>query len=289
MTNSHKGYSANFNTTVNLTPIRDLEFMAAYTYTVSKTMTSNRSNQIEGAWQQEPSVMGPNYQSLHNAQYLASPHRIIARISYEIEYARKHLATSCALFYEGQKGGAYSYLYDGDMNNDGINYDLIYIPRTPDELNFIDKKVGDKTFTAEEQRQAFWQFVNQDKYLKKHKGQYAQAYGAHLPWMHRFNFRLAQDIQLQTGKHTNTIRLSVDIMNLGNLLNNSWGLQQGTTSSNGATLLKYMDVNEQGEPVYTLSTIKEEGEDRLPYKTYMENRTSDNCWQIQFGIHYIFN
>lgn len=289
MTNSHKGYSANFNTIVNLTPVRNLDLMAAYTYTISKTMTSNRSNQIEGAWQQEPSVLGPNYQSLHNAQYMASPHRMIAQASYRIEYARNHLATSIALFYEGQQRGAYSYIYDGDMNNDGINYDLIYIPRTREELNFADKKVGDRIFTVEEQRNAFWQFVNQDKYLRKHKGEYAQAYGAYLPWTHRFNFRLAQDFKLKTGKQINILRLSVDIMNLGNLLNNSWGLIQGTTPANSAALLRCTDVNESGQPIYTMSTVKENDQDILPYRTFMENRSSDNCWQLQIGIHYIFN
>ena len=289
MTNSHKGYSANFNATINLTPFPNLDLMAAYTYTVSRTMTSNKSNQIEGAWQQEPSVMGPNYQTLHNAQYLASPHRVIAQLGYRVEYAREHLATSFVLFYEGQRGGTYSYLYDKDMNNDGVNYDLLYIPRTREELNFADKKVGDRTYTAEEQREAFWQFVNQDEYLKRRKGKYAQAYGAYLPWLHRFNVRLAQDFKLKIGKQANTLRLSLDIMNIGNLLNDSWGLEKGLAASNGADLLRCTEINDQGEPVYMMSTIKENETDILPYKTFIENRTSDNCWQLQIGIHYIFN
>lgn len=289
MTNSHKGYSANFNTTLNMTPLPGLDLMAAYTYTASKTLTGNKSNQIEGAWQQEPSVQGPNYQTLHNALYLSSPHRVIAQVNYRIEYARQKMATSFSLFYEGQNSGTYSYIYDGDMNNDGINYDLIYIPGTRDELNFADKKVGDKTFTAEEQRNAFWQFINQDKYLKKHKGEYAQAYGAYLPWTHLINLRWVQDFKLKTGHQTNTLRLSVDILNLGNLLNNSWGLQKSLSASNNAVLLRCTGANEQNEPVYTMATIKENGEDILPYKTFMENRNSSNCWQLQIGIHYIFN
>lgn len=289
MTNSHKGYSANLNATLHMEPLPRLNIMAAYTYTVSKTLTANTSNQIDGAWQQEPSVMGPNYQSLHNASYLSSPHRVIGQVNYRIEYARKKIATSFSLFYEGQKGGAYSYIYDGDMNNDGINYDLIYIPQNRDELNFADKKVGSKTFAAEEQRHAFWQFINQDKYLKKHKGEYAQAYGAYLPWNHQFNVRLAQDFKFKTGHRNNILRVSVDIMNLGNLLNDSWGLLQDATPSNRAILLHCNGVNEQNEPIYTMSTVKEKGEDILPYKTFMKNRSSDNCWQLQIGIHYIFN
>lgn len=289
MTNGHKGYSANFNATADLTPLPNLHVMAAYTFTASKTLTSNKSNQIDGAWQQEPSVQGPNYQTLHNAQYLSSPHRIIAQLSYTTTYARSHLSTSFSLFYEGQRAGTFSYLYDGDMNNDGVSYDLIYIPRNREELNFTDKKSGDKTFTAEEQREAFWKFIDQDEYLRKHKGEYAKAHGAYLPWLHRFNVRITQDFKLKIGKQANTLRLSADILNIGNLLNDSWGLTKGASSSNGADLLHYTGVNEQGEPVYTLSTISENGETILPYKTFMENRSPDNCWQLQIGLHYIFN
>lgn len=289
MTNSHKGYSANFNTTLYANPIPALDLMAAYTYTTSKTRTSNVSNQIEGAWQQEPSVMGPNYQPLHNAQYLSSPHRMIAQVSYRFEYARKHLATSITLFYEGKNDGNYSYIYDGDMNNDGLNYDLIYIPKTREELNFTDKKVGDRTFTAEEQRNAFWEFINQDKYLRKHKGEYAEAYGAYYPWLHRFNLRFAQDFKLKTRRQTNILRLSAVVMNLGNLLNHSWGLTKRTSSSNNAVLLHYEGTNEKDEPIYTLATVKNNGKEILPTKTFMEYRSSTNCWQLQLGIHYIFN
>ena len=50
------------------------------------------------------------------------------------------------------------------MNNDGYIFDLMYIPSNSTELNFQDQKVGDRTFTAEEQRDAFWTFVNQGNY-----------------------------------------------------------------------------------------------------------------------------
>lgn len=288
MGNSSKGYSANFNATLNTNPIKGFDLMAAYTYTVSKTITSNKSNQVEGAFQQEPSVMGPNYQTLHNAQYLNSPHRIIGQAGYTIEYAL-NFATSVSLFYEGQRGGSFSYLYNGDMNNDGYNYDLIYIPNSKDELVFIDQKVGNKVFTADEQRNAFWKFINQDPYLRNHKGEYAEAYGAYMPWYHRFNLRFTQDFRIRPGKQINTLQLSVDIMNIGNLLNNSWGLTKDDSPSNNSRILQYKGTNENGEPVYTMSTIKENGENILIHHSFAEKRKQENCWQLQFGIRYIFN
>ena len=288
MRNSGKGYSANFNITLNAHPWKDVEFMAAYTYSKSKTITSNKSNQVDNAWTQEPSVMGPNYQKLHTAQYLQTPHRVIAQFSYTRQYARL-FSTSLSLFYTGEYAGNYSYLYDGDMNNDGIEYDLIYIPRTKEELHFADRQTGEITFTAEEQKEAFWTFINQDPYLKKHKGEYAEAYAANLPWYDRFNLRVVQDFKIQTGQHVNTIQFSVDIMNLGNLLHNSWGVTQTISACNNGKLLELKEVNETGEPVYTMCPIKKDGQDILPNKTFETNRSSENCWQLQIGIRYIFN
>lgn len=288
MGNSSKGYSANFSATLNVHPLPELDFMAAYTYSASQTMTNNKSNQVDGAWEQEPSVMGPNNQELHNAQYLQAPHRAIAQISYTKAYAR-HFATTLSLFYEGQTPGNYSYLYNNDMNNDGIDYDLIYIPRTREELRFADQKVDNVTFTAEEQRDAFWAFVNQDPYLKKHKGEYAEAYAAYLPWYHRFNLQILQDFKLKTGQQTNTLQFSLNIMNLGNLINNSWGIIKSNSACNNGKLLQFKEVNTQGEPVYTMTTIKKDDQIILPYKTFEDNRTTENCWQLQIGIRYIFN
>jgi len=175
------------------------------------------------------------------------------------------------------------------MNNDGINYDLIYIPRTREELHFADQKAGDATFTAEEQRDAFWAFVNQDPYLKKHKGEYAEAYAAYLPWYHRFNLQILQDFKIKTGQQTNTLQFSLNIMNLGNLINNSWGIIKSNSACNYGKLLQFNEVNAQGEPVYTMATIKKDDQTILPYKTFEDNRTSENCWQLQIGIRYIFN
>jgi len=289
MTNTNKGFSANFSAGINMQPLEGLEFATAYTYTIAKSITNNRSNQIDNAWTQEPSVNGPNHLKLHHSRYMQTPHRIIAQVSYTKKYAG-NFSTSVSLFYTGEYAGNYSYIYEGDMNNDGIsNWDLIYIPKDKNELNFADKKVGEVTFTAAEQRDAFWAFVNQDPYLKKHKGEYAEGYAAFLPWYNRYNLRLIQDFKIKSGNFTNTLQLSVDIMNLANLLHHSWGVTKVATGGNKGMLLKLKEINEAGEPVYTMCTIKKDGKDILPYKTFEPNLSPDNCWQLQIGIRYIFN
>ena len=288
MSNSSKGYSYNLNATLNMQPVRDLNFMIAYTYTQSQTMTANKSNQIDGAWQQEPNVNGPNNQTLHTASYLASPHRVIASIGYSVQYA-KNFESSVSLFYEGAQWGNFSYMYDLDMNNDGYAYDLIYIPKTKNELNFTDFKAGDRTFTATEQAEAFWNFINQDAYLKKHKGEYAEAYASRYPWVNRFNLRLMQNFRIIAAKQENILQFSVDFINIGNLLNDRWGVQKDASYSNNGRLLQFKGVNEKNEPVYNFKHIMKDGMPILPSETFSYQKSSGNCWQIQFGIRYIFN
>lgn len=286
MTNTSKGYSYNLNATLHMEPARGLNLMAAYTYTRSRTLSNNASNQIENAWQQEPSVQGANHLTMHNASYLNSPHRVIASASYTVEYAR-NFATGISLFYTGQRYGSYHYLIDGDLNNDGYRYDLMYIPSGRDELHFQELKVKDGTvFNAVQQQEAFWAFVEQDPYLSKHKGEYAETNGAFRPWYHRFDLRVVQDFKIKAGKTTNTLQLSVDIMNIGNLLNSAWGVAKVATTHK---LLNYKGLNDKNEPIYTMSTLTEDGNTVLPYRTFVPDRVVDNCWQLQFGVRYIFN
>lgn len=286
MTNTNKGYSYNLNATLNMEPVRGLNLMASYTYTRSRTLSNNASNQIENAWQQEPSVQGANYLTMHNSVYMPSPHRVIASLSYTAEYAR-NFATSISLFYTGQRNGSYTYLVDGDLNNDGYKYDLMYVPATRDELNFQDLNTKDgKVFTADEQRDAFWAFVEQDPYLSKRKGKYAETNGAYQPWYHRFDLRIVQDFKVKAGKTTNTLQLSMDVLNIGNLLNSAWGVTKVATTNK---LLQYKGLNNNNEPIYTMTTLTEDGTTLLPYRSFAPNRIVNNCWQVQFGIRYIFN
>lgn len=66
----------------------------------------------------------------------------------------------------------------------------MYIPKDDSEIKF--KNEADRT--------AFWNFVDQDSYLKNHKGEYAEAYAARAPWVHRFDLRITEDFSFKAGK-----------------------------------------------------------------------------------------
>ena len=161
------------------------------------------------------------------------------------------------------------------MNGDGISNDLMYIPRDNSEINF----------KTDADRDAYWAFAEQDKYLKNHKGQYAEAYSVRNPWTHRFDFRIMEEFQFRVGATTNAIQLSFDIMNIGNLINSKWGVNRVNNYSGNSRILKYEGVNDKNEPVFSM--VKVNG--AYPTESFQYNQDRSQCWQMQIGIKYLFN
>ena len=82
------------------------------------------------------------------------------------------------------------------MNGDGFSgNDLIYIPRDTSEMNFVQfTHTNGRVFTAAEQAQAFEAYIQQDSYLSKHRGQYAERNGQCMPMFNRMDLSVMQDI-----------------------------------------------------------------------------------------------
>ena len=60
------------------------------------------------------------------------------------------------------------------------------------------------------------------------------------PWVHRFNFKVAQDFNFRVAKKQNTVQVALDINNLGNLLNSNWGVHKKLDSE---TVLEWDGTN----------------------------------------------
>ena len=267
LTNTHKGHGYTFNITATAEPIKNLNVMAAYTHTVMKEISGMPGSNASSAWSGLYTVNGPNFPTLQNSAYVI-PDRLIASVSYK--YAKEHFS----LFYTGYSPAGYSFFYNGDVNGDGIKNDLMYIPKDDSEIQFA----------SDADRQAFWQFVEQDKYLKNHKGEYAEAYGARAPFVHRFDFRWAHDFDVKIGNTLNRLQLSVDIMNVGNLFNSKWGVAKNMGVCNNGQILKLNKI-ENNTPVFSM--MKSNGE--YPTKTWDFNHNYDQCWKMPVGLKYTFN
>lgn len=277
LTNTNKGHGYTVNFTANMQPVDNLNLMMAYTHTESKEVSGMPGNDPVSTWQGLITVDGPNFGTVQRSRYVI-PDRLIASATWTIPFLYKGLArnTNLSLFYTGYSANGNSFCYTNDMNGDGINNDLIYIPAEGENLNFKNP----------EDAVAFEAFMNQDKYLSSHRGQYAEAYAARAPWVHQFDFRLMEEFEFKIGKTKHAIQLSFDIMNIGNLLNSSWGVQKiATQASNNCRVLKYEGVNAKGEPTFSMQ--KNANGDYYS-QTYDYSFNNSQCWQMQVGVKYIF-
>jgi hypothetical protein len=281
LTNTHKGYGWTANFTVNAQPIENLNVMASYTHTVMKEVSGMPGSNASSAWSGLYTIDGPNRATVQNSQYVI-PDRVIASVSYT--YHKDHFS----LFYTGYSPSGYSYYYNGDINNDGVNGDLMYIPKNDSEIVFVDKfdKDGNMTTSAQQDRADFWKFVAQDSYLNDHKGQYAEAYSARSPWVHQFDFRWAHDFTLNIGNTKHLLQLSADFENIGNMIHSSWGVAKNMSPANSGAILKYEGKNEANQPTFSLYR---DANGNAPTKTWEYNRAWSQAWRIQFGVKYYFN
>jgi len=275
--NTSKGYGYTFNVTANLQPVDNLNLMMAYTHTESKEVSGMPGNDPISTWQGLITVDGPNFGTVQRSRYVI-PDRLIGSATWTIPFTYKGLArnTNLSLFYTGYSANGNSFCYTNDMNGDGIANDLMYIPAKGESLNFAEPADA----------KAFEAFIEQDKYLSSHRGQYAEAYAARAPWVHQFDFRLMEEFEFNVGKTKHAIQLSFDIMNVGNLLNSSWGVRKvATQASNGCRVLKYEGANEKGEPTFSM---QKNANGEYYSKTYDYSFNNDQCWQMQVGVKYIF-
>ena len=272
--NTHKGYGWTASLSMNARPWDFLSIMAAYTWSAKKELTSMPGSAAESAFTYVPTVNGPNNIKLHNAINL-TPHRFIASVTGH-DRSNNHYS----LIYETWNGGYnYSYMLANDMNGDGYNYDALYIPTDSEVEN------GQFRFATADDKTRFMDYVHGDSYLKKHQGEYAEAYSVYNPWVHRIDISYKHDFKLKVRNSMNTLQLGFDMKNLMNLFNSSWGVSKYMNSKlNSGRILKYEGTDAQGYPVFSTPSVVNKNT-----KTWADNIAIGQCWYMSIGVKYMFN
>jgi outer membrane receptor protein involved in Fe transport len=284
--NTSKGYQYSLTAELKKQFTKNLFANVAYTYGQARDLYSGTSSTAVSTWEFNPHVLGPNNLTLSYSNFDLR-NRVIASASYRKEYIN-HLATTISFFYNGQNGPAYSYTYyGGDINNDGgqntsNSNDLIYIPRDRNDIVLTTAGTSDPRSLDQ-----IWDelntFIENDKYLSEHRGQYAARNGARAPFQHRVDMRLMQDIFTNLGGRNHTLQLTVDVTNIGNLLNKDWGRDYFILNDNFG-LLRYQGTEGPGgRPTFTFG----DGVNPSPKEGFQVSQLSSR-WQAQFGIRYIF-
>jgi len=254
---------------------------AAYNYGESKN-TVDPGSIASGSYYGNAMSKDPNNPGVGYSQN--SPgHRVFGTVSYRAEYFEMG-ATTLSVFWEGRTLGNGSYVFSADANGDlGRNNDLIYIPKDQSEMNFVNITSGATVvYTAQQQADAWEAFIKQDDYLSANRGKYAERGAVFLPMVFRADLSITQEVFTDLFGKRNALQLRADILNVTNLLKNSWGGGQRFVTTQ-PLIPKGADVN--GKLSYQLA----QSGGKLISKTFEKTVTLNDVFQIQFGLRYTFN
>ena len=285
MDNSNKGYSYFLTAQLTKKFAFGLDLLASYTYSKTLDLTSNLNATASSGFGQNHIASNPNQLTLGNSSF-DQPHKLIGSINYKINYL-KHFSTGVSLIYIGSRGSRFDYYYAGDINRDGQNNDLIYVPKDAGDIILIPQATAGAlvdTRTPAEIWDQLNAYIEQDDYLKNHRGEVVDRNSNILPWVNQFDLRFTQDINLKINNKVNTFEFTVDIINVGNLLNSDWGVKDVVTKQQ---FLQFRSFNASNTPSFSFPYL--DFANKVPLTKSFTNDTGLNSrWQIQLGVRYIF-
>ncbi|KIC96437.1 TonB-dependent receptor [Flavihumibacter solisilvae] len=246
--------------------------MFGYNYLTAEDASSISAEISGDAFDRNPAINNVN-DAISTPSLYGNKHRFVAAGFRKFTYSKDKLATTVSLFAQYAQGGRFTYTYAGDINNDGSVFnDLIYIPTDAD----LDVMTFSGNAQAQaSQREGYRAFIEQDDYLSGRRGQYAEKYAILSPWYSNWDFRLLQDFNFKVGERINTVQFSMDVLNIGNLINSDWGVRQLPINSQpvGVSVVN-------NTPIYSFDTAQQ--------TTFVDDFSLLSRWQIQFGLRYIF-
>jgi carboxypeptidase family protein len=278
--NTDEGHSLNIS--AQLRKVFSPAASAFLSYSFTEAKNNLKSSEIAAVlWENQPVQGDPNQPGLSHSEF-GQRHRIIGAATYAKTWSSS-LRTSFGVFVEvaegnrfaGQGGNRYSFIYSGDVNGDGAaGNDLIYIPTSQSEILFD----PNGSVTAAQQWSQLDAFIQQDKYLSSHRGQIAERFGALNPWYNNVDLRILQDFGFGSGTRKHTLQLSVDVLNVGNLINSSWGVRK-VASAAATSPLRLTRFDGSGAPVFNFSGAT---------KTFIDDPDLLSRWRTQIGLRYFF-
>jgi hypothetical protein len=295
----------------------------AYDYGQSKNTVDPGSIAL-GSWQNIAIVNDPNNPGL-GFSFNSPGGRYFAAVSYGRDWF-KFGRTTLSAFFNAQTIANVSYLFAGDANGDGNTAnDLIYIPKDKSEMNFQQYTQSARisggvtitparTFTVQEQQDAWEAYITQDPYLSKHRGEYMKRNALFLPMVRRVDLQLTQDLHTLVGGRRNSLELRADFLNFGNFLNKNWGISQrvvnnqpllvsnsnsGIVSGCSGSVAGVADAC--GRLQYRLRNFEDPNPDVAGQNRYVlmgegarnatfeRTATISDVWRLQISLRYLFN
>ena len=276
-------WNTNFTATKNFySDFIDANISATYAYGESYVWMDATSSQNSSQWQYIETVNGSNAISGVSRSDFDQGSRVLANSSLKFKW-NNSIKTTIGFYYEGTQGTPFSYVYDdtGNLLRDTFQPSaLIYVPSNKSEIVFTPSA----TMTADQQWEAFNNFISNDKYLNSRRGKYAERNGDRLDWSHVIDVKIAQEFSINVNKKSHKLEFTADIFNFTNLLNKNWG-RRYFMNNDQVLLIKHTGFLADGTtPTFNFN----------PNITNNINQIDDaglqsSRWQMQIGARYSFN
>lgn len=278
------GGGDNFSVSLSGAFLKEWNWQIGYAFTTAEEVSSLSSSVSNSSWQ-SVSVFNANEEVAANSAYLVRD-RFTGALNWKHNFFGNY-ATRFGLFYEGRKGKPYSWIYNNDLNGDNVTNDLMYIPtqgssevcfRAPGSAVVAGVATCVNNAATE---QLFWNLVNQNG-LSQYAGGVVERNSSFASWTNNFDVRLSQE--LPGFFKGNKVSLTLDVLNVGNLINKKWGQidEVGFQPQGGLarSFVDYLGLDSNGRYVYGVTGNVED----------LTNRQlkGESSWAAQFTVKYEF-
>lgn len=263
--NTSRGYSYSLSGSVAKNFSWGLSLMASYIFGHSYAVCDVPSTSSSSNWSRTY-ALDLNDVPLSFSAYDV-PHKVSLTASYHKRYARL-FDVSAGLVYQMTSGQRYSLCFGEsvDFNGDGAyGSTLMYVP--------TEAEMQSMRFADAESRERWNDFIEADSYLRARRGSFTERNAVQAPAEHRIDLHLAHGFYFGA-KTDRKVEVSLDVMNLGNLICRHWGAYYNVSG----VRLQPVTVSgvEDGEPVYRFTGAKPSADDLL------------SRWSMQLGARIVF-
>ena len=271
-----KGGGGAFTVSFSGKAFEQLDWNLGFT-TTNATEVSPLTSSVSNSNWNSVSIFNANEEVAANSAYLVKD-RFTGALNWKHNFFGDY-ATRFGLFYEGRKGKPYSWIYNNDLNGDGQNNDLLYIPTAVNSGEVVFK--GTTGVTAAQAEALFWSIV-EEKGLNGYAGSFVPRNSSFAPWTNTFDLRISQE--LPGFFKGNKAIMTFDILNFGNLLNKDWGHidEIGFSSAGGLSrsFVDFMGLDASGKYIYGITNKVED--------FVIRQNSGESQWTAQVTLKYEF-
>ena len=255
--NTNKGYTYALSAMLEKSFNFGLDLSASYTFGHAKSVNDGTSSVAYSNWKYNYSRDTNSENELGFSKF-DIPHRVMVQASYTSpKYWNGWMSSTISVIYNGFSGSRYSLTMNesSDFNGDGYRGNsLLYIPTDGelDKMNFV----ATSDMTADQNREAFRQWIENDSYAKNHRGQYAERNSNLSRWEHEIDLHFAQTIHNIQG--VGKLEFTFDIINFANMLNKKWGASYSSAYNLSPVSMTGLTTDANGNRTATFTYNKAE-------------------------------